>query len=72
MYDARDILPTISVPVLLIGGDRDMFFPADIIEETARLIPDCTLRLYAGPGHDVFTDQRVPGDMLDVIASHPK
>ena len=71
-FDARDFLPTISVPVLLIGGDQDIFFPADIIEETARLIPDCTLRLYAGKGHDVFTDRRVPEDMLDFIASHPR
>jgi pimeloyl-ACP methyl ester carboxylesterase len=71
-FDARDILPTIDVPVLLIAGDQDIFFPADIIEETARLIPDCTLRLYAGKGHDVFTDRRMPEDMLDFIASHPR
>lgn len=71
-FDARDFLSTISVPVLLIGGDQDIFFPADIIEETARLIPDCTLRLYAGKGHDVFSDRRVPGDMLDFVASHPR
>jgi len=72
-YDARDILPTISVPVLLIGGDRDEFFPAEIIEETARLIPDCTLRLYAGKGHaQMLTDGRVPEEMLDFIARHPR
>jgi pimeloyl-ACP methyl ester carboxylesterase len=34
------------VPVLLIGGDRDIYTPKDVYEETARLVPDCTLRLY--------------------------
>ncbi len=72
-YDARDILPTISVPVLLIGGDSDEFFPADIIAETARLIPDCTLRLYVGKGHEqTITDRRLPEDMLEFIARHPR
>jgi hypothetical protein len=40
-FDSRDILPLIEVPVLLIGGDRDVYFPLDLIRETARLIPDC-------------------------------
>jgi pimeloyl-ACP methyl ester carboxylesterase len=72
-FDGRDILPTISVPVLLIGGDQDEFFPPDIVEETARLIPDCTLRLYAGKGHEqVFTDRRLPEDILDFVARYPR
>jgi pimeloyl-ACP methyl ester carboxylesterase len=72
-FDARDFLPTISVPVLLIAGDQDMSFPVDIIEETARLIPDCTLRLYAGKGHgQAISDRRLPEDMLDFVARHPR
>lgn len=46
--DARDVLPLIPVPVLLVGGDRDPYFPKEVYEETARLIPDCTLRMYEG------------------------
>ena len=25
-YDARDVLPSITIPVLLVGGDRDRYF----------------------------------------------
>jgi pimeloyl-ACP methyl ester carboxylesterase len=36
--DARDVLPTIEIPVLVVGCDRDRYFPLDAYEETARLI----------------------------------
>ncbi len=44
----RGILPDVHVPVLLIGGDQGPFLSRGILEETARLIPDCTLQLYQG------------------------
>ncbi len=49
--DATAILPSISIPVVLVVGDEDAYFPLGIIEETARLIPDCTLLLRRGQGH---------------------
>jgi pimeloyl-ACP methyl ester carboxylesterase len=57
--DARDVLPLIRVPVLLVGGDRDPYFPREVYEETARLIPNCTFRLYEGKGHEgpIFDDR---------------
>ena len=67
-YDAREVLPDISVPVLLVGGDRGPFFSREILEETARLIPDCTLRIYEGrtdPG--AVSDKRVARDVLDFV-----
>ena len=50
-FDARSALPQIQKPVLLIAGDRDRFFPWALVEETARLVPDCTLVRYVGHGH---------------------
>ena len=50
-YDARPVLPRIEVPVVLLSGDRDQFFPMEVVEETVRLIPDCTLVRYEGQGH---------------------
>jgi pimeloyl-ACP methyl ester carboxylesterase len=47
-YDARGILPDIRVPVLLVGGDQGPFLSREILEETARLIPDCTLQIHEG------------------------
>lgn len=64
-YSARDALPRITVPILLICGDRDIFFPRDVVEETARLIPHCTLILYPGQGHiKAFSNKRLGSDAL--------
>lgn len=66
--DAREILRDISVPVLLVCGDEDLYFPKEVYEETARLIPDCTLRMYEGIGHvGAVQDKRFPQDVLDFV-----
>jgi hypothetical protein len=60
------------VPVLLIGGDRDIYTPKDVYEETARLVPDCTLRLYEGQGISAVSDKRFPRDVLDFVRQRPR
>jgi pimeloyl-ACP methyl ester carboxylesterase len=70
--DARDVLPAIPVPVLLVCGDADLYFPKEVYEETARLIPDCTLRMYAGAGHvRAIRDRRFPQDVLEFVRQRP-
>lgn len=67
-FDAWAVLPRIEVPVVLLCGDRDRFFPMDVVEETVRLIPDCTLVRYEGQGHmKVATSRRVPHDVLAFV-----
>lgn len=69
IFDARDVLPMIEVPVLLIGGDRDDYFPRHILEDTASLIPNCTLRLYEGKSHEgAISDKRMARDALHFIS----
>jgi pimeloyl-ACP methyl ester carboxylesterase len=64
-FDAREVLPRIRVPVLLACGDRDRFFPPDIVEETVRLVPDATLVTYPGGGHmKVASSRHVVRDVL--------
>jgi pimeloyl-ACP methyl ester carboxylesterase len=64
-FDARPVLARTEKPVLLISGDRDRFFPREVVEETARLVPDCTLVLYEGQGHmGVASSRRVAPDVL--------
>jgi len=71
-FDAREVLPDISVPVLLVCGDADMYIPKQLYEETARLIPDCTLRMYEGIGHvGAVRDRRFPQDVLDFVRQRP-
>lgn len=50
-FDSRSVLPDITAPVLLIVGDRDRAFPRAVVEETARLIPDCTVVWRRRRGH---------------------
>jgi hypothetical protein len=67
-FNAREVLPDIPVPVLLVCGDEDRYISKEMYEETARLIPDCTLRMYAGVGHvGAVRDERFPRDVLDFV-----
>jgi pimeloyl-ACP methyl ester carboxylesterase len=71
-FNARAALPEITKPVLLISGDRDRFFPLEVVEETVRLIPDCTLVRYQGSGHMRTAGSRqVAHDTLAYVASKP-
>ncbi len=68
-FDAKAILPDISIPVLLVAGGEDQFFTREVVEETARLIPDCTLRIYEGKDHlAAVSDERLPKDVSDFVA----
>jgi pimeloyl-ACP methyl ester carboxylesterase len=65
-FDGWEILPTITVPVLLVCGDRDRFVTKLVYEKTADMIPDCTLRLYEGKDHlGALFDKRTPSEILD-------
>jgi pimeloyl-ACP methyl ester carboxylesterase len=67
-YDARPVLPRIEKPVVLLTGDRDQFFPIEVVEETVRLIPDCTLVRYEGQAHvKTASNKRVAHDVLAFI-----
>ncbi|HEX6151735.1 alpha/beta hydrolase [Nocardioides sp.] len=67
-FDARPVLPEIGVPVVLLCGDSDRFFPQELVEETARMIPECTLVSYEGLGHmKAATSRQVPHDVLTFV-----
>ncbi len=63
-FDARPVLPRIQAPVLLIGGDRDRGFPRGVVEETAKLIPGCTLIWHKGGHMGAGSSRRVAQDVL--------
>lgn len=72
LFDARPVLPHIQVAVQLIGGDRDVYFPVEVIAETDRLIPDCTLSIYRGRGHaGVVRDRRLGFDICSFVDCTP-
>jgi len=49
--DLRDVLPTISVPTLLLYGEEDARSPGDVAERMHAAIPDSTLVVLPGVGH---------------------
>ncbi len=55
--DVVDKLPSIRQPTLVIGGEKDPFYGADNIRETARLIPNAKLCLLNDGGHAVVKSQ---------------
>jgi pimeloyl-ACP methyl ester carboxylesterase len=68
-HDAGDILASIIVPVLICVGADDIYFPTDIVEETARRIPKARLELYEGRRHaTLMRDKRLIPDILDFIS----
>lgn len=57
-HDARDILPQIKIPTLLLYGDRDARSPMDVAKEMHASIPASTLVVMEGVGHE--SDMEAP------------
>jgi pimeloyl-ACP methyl ester carboxylesterase len=51
VHDFKDRLGEIIAPTLVVAGDQDPFYPAELFRETAAGIPNATLALYEGAGH---------------------
>lgn len=65
VFDARDVLGRITVPVLLVFGDADRFSPPAAVQETADGITDCATVTYPGLGHiRTLSSSRLPRDVL--------
>jgi non-heme chloroperoxidase len=65
--DFRAELPRITVPTLLIHGDKDVSAPLDVTARpTAKLIPRARLDVYEGAPHGLFLTHmdRLTGDLL--------
>ena len=59
-FDFKERLAEITVPVLVIGGDSDFFYP---VEETAKGIPGAKLVLYRGVGHTAIMKREFGEDL---------
>lgn len=60
-HNFKERLVEIKVPTLVIGGDKDFFYP---IRETADGIPNAKLILYKGAGHGAFMKRQFSEDVL--------
>lgn len=57
-HSAADLLPSISVPTLVIAGDHDTFTPARYAEEMAAAIPQAELLMVQGGTHVVPLERK--------------
>lgn len=55
--DLREIIPNISVPTLLIWGDKDTATPIEDAKTIESLIPDAGLCVLEGTGHYSFLEK---------------
>jgi pimeloyl-ACP methyl ester carboxylesterase len=68
-HDATALLPTLRMPTLVLAGDMDPFFSTALLEETAELLPNAVLKVYAGAGHGLTKThkQRFEDDVLGFL-----
>lgn len=50
-HSAADVLPTIEVPVLILGGERDHFTPPSVQHRLHELVPNSELLMFPDGGH---------------------
>jgi pimeloyl-ACP methyl ester carboxylesterase len=69
-HSAADVLPTIEIPVLILGGDRDHFTPPAVQHRMHELIPGSELVLYPDGGHLLPVEQApaIACDLIDWLA----
>jgi pimeloyl-ACP methyl ester carboxylesterase len=71
-FNLRDRLGEISAPTLVVGGDQDAFYSAELFRETAARIPNGRLILYPGRGHaGASNDPRLVADVLAFLDGRP-
>ncbi len=55
-FDLAACGTTITAPTLILAGRQDRFYPLELFEETARLIPGSELRMFERRGHVTVTN----------------
>ncbi len=58
IHDSSDILEKLSMPVLLIGGTQDLFFPEALFYEMSESIELCNLLIVKDARHGVLEEHR--------------
>lgn len=56
-HDAWDLLPTLDVPVLIVGAERDAFTPIRLSREMATKIPGAEILVLADASHAAIIEQ---------------
>jgi pimeloyl-ACP methyl ester carboxylesterase len=68
--DRLDIVGTIRVPTVIIAGESDRLIRATASVELHELIPDSTLRIFQGMGHEL--PQALWGEIAKLLATNAR
>ncbi len=66
-HSARELLPAIDVPTLIVAGDRDSFTPTSLSEEMHAAIPDSELMIVRGGSHTTPIER--PGEVNERVTA---
>jgi pimeloyl-ACP methyl ester carboxylesterase len=70
-HESRQSLSKIQVPVLIICGDKDIYFPKEYFVEMAGLIKESRLIMYKGKGHlGTLEDKAFAKDITEFIGQN--
>ncbi|MCS6711808.1 alpha/beta hydrolase [Brachybacterium sp. EF45031] len=70
-YDLREMLRGLTVPVVVLSGERDLRTPRSVAREVARLAPHGHLVPVAGVGHSLLDTRRaVVRHVLRMLSAH--
>ncbi len=64
-HNVRDVAQIVTVPTLIIAGDRDDITPIIKQRELAKLFPNATLKIIKGVGH--LTHYETPDQVAEII-----
>ena len=69
-FDLRGRLGDITAPTLVIGGERDNVYGADLLRATAEGVRNGRLLLYPGASHaSTMTSKRLGDDVAEFLTS---
>lgn len=66
-HDAIEHLKSLQKPVIIVSGDKDIYFPQNYYEEMYEMIPEAILMTFHDLGHDVFEDPKAIQYILDKL-----
>ena len=66
-HDSTESLSRIKLPVLIICGGRDYYFPIEYVKEMSKLITTCTVKIYPNEGHNALETESFAKDVMDFI-----
>jgi pimeloyl-ACP methyl ester carboxylesterase len=71
MHDAREFLPHVRVPTLIVAAEHDTFTPMNLAEEMADSIPNAELEVIEEASHAAPVEQpdRIAERIEDFLSS---